>query len=287
MSRGQENQVVNESQNQNATAAKNAQASYNAAQGDIGNYQTQLSQYAAANPYTQGGQFQTEQNKVLSNTADAGAQAAGQAMQSQAVRTGQNAGGAIAGTEAVQQANERALASQEATAEQARIGSEAGYNQNVLSATQAPVNMETSLTGQQLGQQSSTLSTQQKAAKQPSIGDTMLSGLMAAGAGFSQGLGSGIGAKCWIAARLFGGWGDPRTVRVRAWIFGPFASTWYGKPVASLYTRCGKRIAEQWMPRSPFLSWALRKVFEAALRRAEAWETKADGRVNNHAWEAR
>lgn len=276
MSRGQENQVVNESQQQNANAVNNAQKSYTAAQGDIGSYQTQLGEYAAANPYTQGGQFQTEQNKVLSNTADAAGEAAGQAMQSQAVRTGQNAGGAIAGTEATAQANERALAAQEATAEQQRIGSQAGYNQNVLQATAKPVQMETGLTGQQLNAQTAALSTQEKAAQQPSIGDQLLSGTLAAGQSFARGLGSKVGA-CWIAARLFGGWGDPRTKKVRAWIFGPLAATWYGWLPTRLYARYGKFVAEEMMPRSPLLTWALRKLFEAALRRAEAWEQSIDG----------
>ncbi len=283
MSRGQENQVQTEAQNQNATAAKNAQTSYNAAQGAVGDYQTQLSQYAAANPYTQGGQFQTEQNKVLSNTADAGAQAAGQAMQSEAVRTGQNAGGAIAGTEATAQANERNLASQEATAEQGRIGAQAGYNKSVLGATAIPAQMETNLTGQQLNAGNQALSTQEKAAQQPGFADIL-------GGSFANAFGKGMGAAaagCWIAARLFGGWNEPRTRKVRAWIFGPFAASWYGWLPARLYARYGEFVADELMPRSPLLTRALRKVFEAALRRAEAWETKADGRVNMHAWEAR
>ena len=65
MSRGQENQVVNEAQSQNATNAANAQTSYNAAQADVGNYQGQLAKFAAANPYGEGGAYQTDQNKVL------------------------------------------------------------------------------------------------------------------------------------------------------------------------------------------------------------------------------
>lgn len=262
MSRGQENQVVNEAQGQNATAAKNAQQSYDAAQTDVGNYQNQLAQYAAANPYTEGGQYQTAENQVLSNTADAAGQAAGQAMQSQAVRTGQNAGGAIAATEAAQQANERNLAGQEAQATANRINAGAQYGQSVLQGSEVPAQLEQGLTGQQLQSQDSTLNTQEGAAKTPSFLDELGSGLISAGVGFAGGKG------CWIAARLFGGWSDPRTKLVREWIFGPFAEKWYGMLPAALYARHGEFVAERLMPRSPLLTRLLRRIFEAALRRA-------------------
>lgn len=181
MSRGQENQVFDTSQEQNETAAKNAQTSFNNAQTDVGNYEDQLSKFAAGNPYVKGGELETDQNKVLSNTADAGARAAGQALQSAAVRTGQNAGGAIAATEAMQQENERNLAEQEAKANQQRIGAEAGYNKDVLGATEIPATLEAGLTGQQLGAQSNALSDQEKAASTPSTADAVFGDILQAG----------------------------------------------------------------------------------------------------------
>ncbi len=273
MSRGQENQVVNEAQGQNATAAKNAQQSYNAAQSDIGNYENQLSQFAAANPYGEGGQYQAAQNQVLSNTADAMGKSAGQAVQSAAVRTGQNAGGAIAATEAMQQNNERNLAAQEAKANEQRIGAGAQYGAETLKASEAPAQLEAGLTGQQLNAQDNTLATQQNAARNnPSFLDTL-------GESFAAGLGkTAAGQKgCWIAARVFGGWNDPRTRKVRLWIFGPFTDKWYGALLAAAYARFGEFVAERLMPYSWTLRWILRKVFEAALRRAEAWERTQDG----------
>ena len=107
MSRGQENQVFDTSQQQNQQFNQNAQQSYNQAQGAVQNDEKQLAQYAGANPYKQGGEFQTSENRVLANTSDAAAQAAGQSMQSQAVRTGQDAGASIAGTEAAEEAKQR------------------------------------------------------------------------------------------------------------------------------------------------------------------------------------
>lgn len=270
MSRGQENQVVQTATGQNQTAAANAQQSYQSAQSDVGNYQKQLADFAAANPYGEGGQYQQAENQVLSDTADAAGQSAGQAMQGQAVRTGVNAAGAVAATEAAEQANERGLGADEALANANRIGAGATYGQSILSATAAPAQMETSLTGQQLGEQASALNTQQNAASTPSTMDVATGDILSAGQSAAREF-----AKCWIAARLFGGWEDPRTRLVRAWIFGPFAERWVGRQLSCLYERHGQRIADQWMPRSRTLSWILRQVFTAALRRAERWQKES------------
>ena len=270
MSRGQENQVVSTATQQNTTAANNAQQSYNNAQTDAGAYEKQLADYAAANPYGQGGQYQQAENQVLSNTADAAGQSAGEAMQSQATRTGVNAGGAVAGTTSAEQANERALAGQEAQATASRIGSGATYGQSVLNASQVPEQMQAGLTAQQLGEQSSALNTQQNAASQPSTADVAFGDILNAG----RSAATAFAGKCWIAARLFGGWEDPRTHLVRAWIFGPFAESWYGKWLSGLYARHGRRVAEVWMPASPALTWVLGKVFDAALRHARRWQER-------------
>ena len=270
MSRGQENQVVNTATEQNTAAAKNAQQSYTGAQTDVGDYEKQLAEFAGANPYGQGGQYQQAENQVLSNTADAAGQSAGQAMQSQAVRTGVNAGGAVAGTEAAQQANERSLAGQEGEATASRISSGATYGQSVLNASQVPEQMEAGLNAQQLGEQSSSLNTEQNAASQPSTMDVATGDILNAGRSAAGVFAGG----CWIAARLFGGWDDPRTQLVRAWIFGPFAESWYGKRLSGLYGRHGRRIAEVWMPASPALTWLLAKVFDAALRHARRWQQR-------------
>jgi hypothetical protein len=275
MSRGQENQVFNQAQGQNATAAKNAQTSYNTAQSDIGNYQDQLAKFAAGNPYGEGGQYQTAQNEVLSNTADAMGRSAGEALQGAAVRGGMNAGAGIAATEAMQQNNERNLAAQEAKANEQRIGAGAQYGADVMKASAVPAQIETSLTGQQLNAQDNTLGTQERAAQTPSLMDELGNGIVNAGQTFAKSFAAAHG--CWIAARLFGGWNDPRTRKVRLWVFGPFAETWYGWLPAALYARFGETIADKWMPRSPLLTRVLRKVFEAALRRAEAWENTEDG----------
>ena len=109
MSRGQQQNVINQASGENQGYNKMANTSFGAAQTDVGNYDSQLSEYKAANPYVQGGQAQTVENQQMADTAAASAQSAGQAVQSAAVRTGQNPGGAVAATENMQAENERAL----------------------------------------------------------------------------------------------------------------------------------------------------------------------------------
>lgn len=73
---------------------------------------------------------------------------------------------------------------------------------------------------------------------------------------------------CWVAAEIFGGWMDPRTIRVRSWMFGPFRRTLAGRMVSSLYLRWGERTAAA-IRRFPLLRPLFTILCEAALRRAE------------------
>lgn len=200
MSRSQEGNIVDTGNAQNSTYFNNAQNSYSNAQADVGDYEKQLGDYAASvnkfassNPYTQGGEFQTATNQQLSNTADAGARSAGQTLQGEALRTGQNSAGAIAATEAMQNQNTRNLGADEAAATQNRIGSEAGYNAqavgqqgNLTSASAVPEQMEAGLASSQAGAGNQALSTAAGAAKTPSWTDEF-------GDSFAQSLGQTLG----------------------------------------------------------------------------------------------
>ncbi len=282
MSRGQENQVVNTSSDQNKQFNENAQQAYTGAetalsteQGDIGQYQDQLAKFAASNPYTAGGAYQTAQNKVLANTADAAAQRAGQTLQSQATRTGQNAGGAIAATEAMQQQNTRDLSADQSKANAERIGAGADYGSKVLSASSVPASLEGALaaeqgklTGTEADAGNAALGIDQKASEQPSFLDTL-------GSSFAQSFGSGIGSlasgkikpPCWVAAELYGGWENERTITVRAWLFGTFRKSWYGRALTDLYVRFGERAAERIRTR-PVERRILKWLFDKALQSA-------------------
>ncbi len=272
MTKSQSSQAFNSASGQNATAAANAQSTYQAANQDIGDYQSQLAQFASQNPFTSGGEYQTAQNQGLASTAAAGSQATKQAAQSAAVRSGLNPAAAIAAGEQAGEANTRAQMAGVGAANQQRIGQEAGYNQDVLSASAVPEQMEAGLDGQQLGEEQGALGTENSAAQTPSFWQELGQGVIGAGESFAGAYGKAAGG-CWIAARLYGGWDDDRTKLLRRWIFGPFADAWYGTLPAAAYTRWGERIAERWMPKSRMLAWALRKLFDAALRRARAWES--------------
>src|SRR5271157_4592718 len=200
MSRGQQGQVFNTAQGENKAYNTEAQTSFNTAQQDITGYGSELAQFKAANPYVQGGQAQTIENQQLSDTAAGGAQAAGQAVQSAAVRTGQNAGGAIAATENMQEGNMRALSGEEAAATQQRLAAGTGYGEAVLGGTAEKQKMQDTLAQQQGAAAQGALGTQEQAANTPSFMDELGQGLIGAGTGFATGFGGAMGKPCWIAA---------------------------------------------------------------------------------------
>ena len=171
MSRANEQAAGDQAKTQNSGYFSNAQNSYAKAQNDVGDFQDQLAKYKASNPYVQGGEFQKTTNQVLANTADAGARAAGERLQGEDLRTGQNSAGAVAATEEMQRQGTRDLSADEAKANQERITGEAGYNQNVLNATAKPAEMESTLATGQSGAGGTALGDEVKAYDQPGFWD--------------------------------------------------------------------------------------------------------------------
>lgn len=163
MSRAQESGTGDTAKGRSGTYYNNAQNSYANAQSDVGDYEKQLGDYGASiakfrssNPFVEGGEFQRDSNQQTANTADAMARSAGETLQGQALRTGQNSAGAIGATEKMEQQNTRDLSADQAKLNQARIGQEAGYNEkgvgmegDLTRATEFPVQAETQLSGQQ------------------------------------------------------------------------------------------------------------------------------------------
>jgi hypothetical protein len=91
----------------------------------------------------------------------------------------------------------------------------------------------------------------------------------AAGAAFAPGGAATNALKptCWVAAEIFGGWYEPRTVEVREWLFGSFAKTRCGRVITDLYTEHGQRTAEA-IRESRILRWIFTGICNAALRQA-------------------
>ncbi len=195
MSRAQQGQVFSTGQAENKNYNADANSSFSNAQGDITGYGDALSAFKAANPYVTGGAAETAENQSIADTAAAGSQAAGEALQSQAVRTGQNAGGAIAATENIAEQNDRNLMSEEAKATEQRLGAGTGYGEAVLSGTGTQEGMQASLADQEAKTAQGALGSEEQAAQTPSFLDELGQGLIQTGVGFASGFGTGLGKK--------------------------------------------------------------------------------------------
>ncbi len=277
MSRAQQGAVDKTAANQNTTYNTNAQSGDTAAQGDIGSYANAVGAFKAANPYGQGGPVQTAQNQQVSDTAAGAAQAAGNAVQSSAVRTGQNAGGAIAATQDMQEQNTRDLMGQEAADTAANAGAGAGYAGQVVADTGQTAGMQGKLAAQESGAAQGALNTQEQAAQTPSFMDELGKSVAGMPSSFAQGAGMAAGGGCWIAAELYGGWEDPRTLLVRSWIFGAFRQSWYGELLCRAYLRWGEGLAEAIKVRRR-LRAGFQWLFDRALKAAGKSEVIDGGR---------
>lgn len=263
MSRAQQGAVDTTAAGENSTYNTNATDAFKTAQGDIGSFADEVGAFKASNPYVQGGAVQTADNQQTADTAAGLAQSAGQGIQAAAVRTGQNAAGDIAATQDMQQQNERNLVGQEAGQTAKTAASNAGFQSEVVGDVAKTQAMQDQLAQQQGQLAQGALGTEEEAARQPSFLDEL-------GSSFATSLGStaGKGTGCWVAAEIFGGWDDARTVVVRDWIFGDFRERWYGKVPAWLYLRFGERLAAQIRERG-WLRAIVTPVFEAALKAAK------------------
>ena len=186
MSRSQQSQVLATAQANSGADQTTAQNAQQAEVADIGNYEKQLSQYAADNPYKAGGEYDTATDSKLSGVADVGSSAIANQLATQAKRTGENATAANATAAEVARANERELAAGEAGATQTRIGDEANYNAGVLQDTAAPVAMEAGVANPALSASNSALGIGGDAAKTPGFWDSL-------GTSFAQQLGKTAG----------------------------------------------------------------------------------------------
>jgi len=80
-------------------------------------------------------------------------------------------------------------------------------------------------------------------------------------AGSAGGFGKLFG--CWLAAAIWGSL-DPRTLKVREYIHGKFAETWYGSAISRLYMKHGL-----WASQQPVLVKIFTPAFKLALRSAQ------------------
>ena len=80
--------------------------------------------------------------------------------------------------------------------------------------------------------------------------------------------------KCWIAAELFGGWKNPRTILVRKWLAKDFSQHWYGRKFNQWYSANGRKMAKRIQTNRP-LRWAFQKLFDYFLAQASKAKEEA------------
>lgn len=267
MSRAQQGDVNATAAAQNSSYNANATDAFKQAEGDVGSYADEVGAFKASNPYGQGGPVATADNQMAADTAAGQAQSAGQAVQSAAVRTGQNAGGAIAATEQMQQQNERNLVGQEAAANKDRAAADTGYKSAVVGDTGNIATMQDQLATQQGGLAQGALGTQEQSAQTPSFLDELGQGVIGAGENFAK-----VAKFCWVAAELWG-WNDPRTDLVRSWLNCEFRHSWYGAAVCWFYSRWGIHLAIAIKTRRR-LRRCCQWVFDRALVAATKWQIR-------------
>jgi hypothetical protein len=84
------------------------------------------------------------------------------------------------------------------------------------------------------------------------------------------------GGSCWIAAALYGGWEDPRTIVTREWLNTEFIKSRVGSFLMKLYSKYGERTAE-FIKKHTWAKAPFRPIFGLALRKAVKWKaTVAD-----------
>ena len=81
------------------------------------------------------------------------------------------------------------------------------------------------------------------------------------GAAASYGMGK---LPCWIAAEIFGGWEDPRTVTVRHWLMKNYTGHW----LMNLYVQFGERMAAMVRKHRP-VRWVFTGIFNHLLKQAQ------------------
>jgi hypothetical protein len=98
-----------------------------------------------------------------------------------------------------------------------------------------------------------------------SLGDAAITG------GFSLAGAGKKGGSCWIAAALYDGWDDPRTIVTREWLNTEFIKSHIGRFVMGLYAKYGERTAE-FLKKHTWAKSPFRPIFRIALRKAQNWK---------------
>ena len=89
------------------------------------------------------------------------------------------------------------------------------------------------------------------------------------GGGNAGGFGGIFAKGCWVAAAVYDGWEDQRTLDVRHWLFTEWNQTFVGNAVCRLYLRFGERVAQE-IPKHPWLKHSCKWLMDKALAKARS-----------------
>jgi len=269
MGRSESKQAFQQSSSQSAQDQRNAQAALASTNKSVGDYTKNVNNFMRFGRQTFGanGEYMKDQNVLATTAAKAGSDKIGGDLALNAMRTGENTAG-YAGTLAEsQRQGSRDLTDQLARADANRLSQLTAVNQYGVDAAKFPAQVYGSLYGQGTSGASSEMGNASSAAKMPGFWDTFAPAL-AQGAGA---VGAGFATHCWIAAAVYDGWLDPRTVLVREWLSTEFIRRPIGRLVMALYARHGRQVAEA-VKRHAWLRRVFRPLFDSALRHAQEWK---------------
>ena len=245
------------------TDASNAAQSLGAYQGDIGNYMSNVnSALSAGNPF-ESKDYLTQQNLATSGAMNSENDAAKADQEQTTARTGTNSA-ALAGEAGAQgRQGQRDLTNYNATRDTQNENSWLQQQDQLMGDQISGANSEAGVMGTQLGGQNTNLKTAEDAQQAQ---DAMWAQL---GGDAMKGLGTGLGgAFCWVAAEIFGGWLDPRTILVRKWLQDDYSTTFIGRYVVRFYAKFGERIAVL-VRKYHIIRTLLTPLFQAALKQAK------------------
>lgn len=171
MGRSESKQVTQQSLDTSKNFQNQANQSFAATQGAIGDYQNRLNNFLARNPYTPGGEFQRNQNLINASTAEAGNAAMKNTLDLASQRSGENTAGFASNVAEAQRQTSRDLADQMAKADQARVDKETGIQQFGVQASALPADMQAKLYGTGAGEAVGALNPAANAAKTPGFWD--------------------------------------------------------------------------------------------------------------------
>lgn len=269
MGRSQSNQAFQQSEGQSAQDQGNAQSALSGTNQALQGYDSNLANFMKFGraTYGQNGEFAQDQNVIANTTAAAGNKANQTNMALNAMRTGANTANYAPAAATAQRQSEQDVTSQLANADATRLQNLTNINQYGVQASALPAQIQSSLYGSSLSGANGAGSNAVNAAKTPGFLDTFLPSLVGAAGQVGAGYAQGLAKNCWIAAELYGGWSDPRTIAVRKWLNTEFVKRPVGKMVMALYLRYGKRVAA-FLHKRPQFKVFFRPLFDLALKRA-------------------